>query len=53
MNGYCARGYPKEEREKDPTLGLPPCKGPACEQWEDGPVKYCVLLVRTEKGVWI
>lgn len=27
-------------------IALTPCKGEACHQWEPGPVKYCVHMIR-------
>ncbi|MCE5297357.1 MAG: hypothetical protein LLF84_00185 [Methanoregulaceae archaeon] len=31
-------------------IALLPCKGEACEEWETGPMKHCIHLVRVEKG---
>ena len=34
-------------------LALLPCQGEVCEDWEPGPVKWCVHMVRVDKGRWL
>lgn len=31
-------------------IALLPCKGESCKEWETGPMKRCIHLVRVEKG---
>jgi len=31
-------------------IALLPCKREACEEWEAGPMKQCIHLVRVERG---
>jgi hypothetical protein len=47
---WCARENRSDDFGKGKSLALLPCKGPACDDWEDGPVTYCIHLVRYDKG---
>jgi len=46
---WCSRENRLENFGRIP-IALLPCKREACEQWEDGPMKRCVHLVKVERG---
>ena len=51
MELWCSR----ENRFEDFGKGIipiaqVPCIGPDCEEWVDGPVRFCIHLARVDKG---
>jgi hypothetical protein len=54
MEFWCARNNRFEDFGKGITpLALVPCTGPGCEEWEEGPARYCIQLVRYDKGMML